>query len=168
MRSTGRTTCAGTSQLVMVNLDFEVSLDRRRAERYLAACETLDSRLRERLVLVLCGMPKGIPKSRILECVLRLRPYCHCIGFQSEGCEAPAADASLLSGTIAVLHEDKLAVQGPTDPERLGRLIGSMHARQANVLLRCLPKWQDLKPLARTGIDLISVAEDERDAGELG
>src|SRR6185437_7867561 len=60
---------SGASHLVLVNVDFEVFLERRRTERYVAVCQALDGRLRERLVAILSGMPRGFPKSRILECV---------------------------------------------------------------------------------------------------
>jgi PAS domain S-box-containing protein len=73
----------GGSQLILVNVDFDVFQVRRRTERYVAACRALDNRLRERLVLVLSGIPKAVPKSRVLECVMRLRPFCHNVGFQS-------------------------------------------------------------------------------------
>jgi hypothetical protein len=86
-------------------LDFEVFLDRRRAERYVAACQALDSRLRDRLVLVLTGMPKGFPKSRVLECVMRLRPFCHGVGFQSDSMDAPAVELLLLGTSIVVLQD---------------------------------------------------------------
>ncbi len=85
---------AGGSMLILVNVSFEVFLDRRRTERYVVACQALDSRLRERLVLVLSEMPKGFPKSRVLECVGRLRPFCNGVGFQSDGMEAPAVELS--------------------------------------------------------------------------
>ena len=154
---------AGASLLTLVNLDFDVFLDRRRADRYLAACEALDTRLRERLVVVLCGIPKSLPKSRILECILRLRPFCHRIGFQSDGVEAPSVDGSLLSGAIVVLPEERLASHGAVDSEKLRRLINAIHARQANVLLRRMPKWSDLQPLVGIAIDLVSAIEDESD-----
>jgi PAS domain S-box-containing protein len=154
----------GTPLLTMVNLDFDVFLDRRRADRYLAACEALDTRLRQRLVVVLSGIPKNFPKSRMLECVLRLRPFCHRIGFQSDSMEAPSVDGSLLSGAIVVLPEERLATRGAVDPEKLGRLVVAMHARQAHVLLRRVRTLDDLQPLAGIAIDLVSAIEDERDA----
>jgi hypothetical protein len=155
----------GASILTLVNLDFEVFLDRRRADRYLAACEALDPRLRERLVVVLAGIPKSFPQSRVLECVLRLRPFCHRIGYQSDGLEAPPVDGSLLSGAIVVLPGERLATQGAVDSEKLGRLIATIHARQAHVLLRRVRTWVDLQPLARVAIDLVSAIGDERDSG---
>jgi PAS domain S-box-containing protein len=154
---------AGASLLTLVDLDFNVFLDRRRADRYLAACGALDTRLRERLVVVLCGIPNSLPKSRVLECILRLRPFCHRIGLQSDGMEAPSVDGSLLSGAIVVLPEERLASHGAVDPEKLRRLINAIHARQAHVLLRRVRKWSDLQPLASIAIDLVSAIEDERD-----
>ena len=96
----------GGSQLILVNVDFDVFLVRRRTERYVAACRTLDNRLRERLVLVLSGIPKAVPKSRVLECVMRLRPFCHGVGFQSDSMEGPSVEFSLLGTAIVVLQED--------------------------------------------------------------
>lgn len=155
----------GASVLTMVHLDFDVFLDRRRADRYLAACEALDTRLRERLVVILSGIPKSLPRSRVQECVLRLRPFCHRIGFQSDGMEAPSIDGSLLSGAIVVLQEERLAVHGAVDAEKLGRLTATIHARQAHVLLHRVRKWDDLQPLAGIAIDLVSAIEDERGSG---
>ena len=118
----------GASILTLVNLDFEVFLDRRRADRYLAACEALDPRLRERLVVVLAGIPKSFPQSRVLECVLRLRPFCHRIGYQSDGLEAPPVDGSLLSGAIVVLPE-RTAGDAGCGGSRKARSTDRRHAR---------------------------------------
>lgn len=155
---------SGGSRLIMVNLDFEVFLDRRRTERYAAACEALDPRLRERLVLVLCGIPRGFPKSRMLECVLRLRPYCHAIGFEVDGMEPPPVDPSLLSSAIVVVRGERLARNASKDIERLTRLIDEAHMRHAHVLLRQAASWAEAQSLSRAGIDLISVMTEERDA----
>jgi hypothetical protein len=70
-----------------------------------------------------------------------------------------------MSGAIVVLPEERLATYGAVDPEKLGRLIANIHARQAHVLLRRVRKWDDLQPLAGIAIDLVSAIEDERDAG---
>ncbi len=153
----------GRSLLVLVNVDFEVFLDRRRTERYVAACQALDTRLRERLVLVLSGMPKGFPKSRVLECVMRLRPLCHGIGFQSDGMEAPSVELSLLGAATVVLQEDRQAARTARDTERLGKLVDSLHAYQASVLVRQVASWANAKALARLGVDLIAIGEDEHE-----
>jgi PAS domain S-box-containing protein len=154
----------GGSLLVMVNVDFEVFLDRRRTERYVAACQALDNRLRERLVLILSGMPRGCPKSRVLECVMRLRPFCHGVGFQSDSMEAPSVELSVLGAAIVVLRQEGRA---PGDPGRLSsKVIDSLHAYQARVLVRHVASWEDAKPLARLGVDLVSMIGDERDSAD--
>jgi PAS domain S-box-containing protein len=156
---------AGGSLLTLVNVDFEIFLDRRRTERYVAACQALDNRLRERLVLVLSGMPKGFPKSRVLECVMRLRPFCHGVAFQSDGMEAPTVDFSLLGASIVVLRRDRRVTLSAKDLEKLGKLIASLHAYQARVLVRQMASWEEVNQLNRLGVDLISMVDDERDAG---
>jgi PAS domain S-box-containing protein len=155
---------AGGSMLILVNVNFEVFIDRRRTERYVVACQALDGRLRERLVLVLSEMPKGFPKSRVLECVGRLRPFCNGVGFQSDGMEVPAVELSALGAAIVVLQAERRTSPTVKDLDKLGKLIESLHAYQARVLVRHVASWEDGRQLARRGVDLISMAEDERDA----
>jgi PAS domain S-box-containing protein len=150
----------GGGLLVLVNVDFEVFLDRRRTERYVAACKALDNRLRERLILVLSGLPKGVPRSRILDCIMRLRPYCHGIGFQSDSMEPPLIEFSMLAAAIVVLQDTGAAV----DTARLAKALDSLHAYQARVLVRHVTSWLAAKPLAQLGVDLVSVVQEERDA----
>jgi PAS domain S-box-containing protein len=152
----------GGSVLILVNVDFDVFLDRRRTERYMAACQALDIRLRERLVLVLSGLPNGLPSSRLIECVMRLRPFCHGVGFQSGNMQAPPVEFSLLGAAIVVLREDGRAMLTSKDLEALGRLIDSVHACRARVLVRGVPSWEATRPLARPGVDLVSIAGEER------
>ena len=150
----------GGGMLVLVNVDFEVFLDRHRTERYVAACHALDNRLRQRLILVLSGLPKGVPKSRVLDCVMRLRPFCHGIGFQSDSMEVPLVEFSLLAAAIIVLQDTGASV----DTARLAKAVDSLHAYQARVLVRHVTSWVAVKPLAQLGVDLVSVVQDERDA----
>ncbi len=117
-----------------MNVDFDVFQVRRRTECYVAACRTLDSRLRERLVLVLSGIPKAVPKSRVLACVMRLQPFCHNVGFQSDSMEGPSVEFSLLGTAFVVLRDDGRTATG--DPVALGKLIESLHAHRASVLVR--------------------------------
>ena len=157
---------AGGSMLILVNVSFEVFLERHRAERYVAACRALDTRLRERLVLVLSEMPRGFPKARVLDCVGRLRPFCHGVGFQAEGLEPPAVDLALLGAAIVVCRVDRRTAQLARDLEKIRKLVDSLHACQAQVLVRHVTSWDDVRQLARIGVDLIAMAADERDADE--
>jgi PAS domain S-box-containing protein len=150
----------GAAPLTLVNVDFEVFLDRRRTERYVAACQQLDGRLRERLILVLSGMPKGFPKSRVLDCVMRLRPFCHGVGVQSDTMEPPALDLSSLGVSLIVLRDDRQSAKTTKDVERLTKQIDSLHAHQARVLVRHVESWLESKPFAAAGVDFISIAEN--------
>jgi hypothetical protein len=116
--------------------------------------------LRERLILVLSGLPKGVPKSRVLDCVMRLRPFCHGIGFQSDSMEVPLVEFSLLAAAIVVLQDTGASV----DTARLAKAVDGLHAYQARVLVRHVKSWVAVKPLAPLGVDLVSVVQDERDA----
>jgi hypothetical protein len=142
------------------DVDFEMFLDRRRTERYVAACQALDGRLKERLILVLSGLPKGVPKSRVLDCVMRLRPFCRGMGFQSDNMEAPLVELSLLAAAIVVLQDTR----APVDTARLAKAVDGLHAYQGRVLVRHVTSWMAAKPLAQLGVDLVSVIQDVRDA----
>ena len=94
---------------------------------------------------------------------MRLRPYCHGVGFQSDSLEPPSVELSLLGSAIVVLQQDK---RTPSDLGKLSKLVDSLHAYQARVLVRHVTSWEDAKPLARMGVDLVSMVEDERDAAD--
>jgi PAS domain S-box-containing protein len=153
----------GGSQLILMNVEFDVFLVRRRTERFVTACQALASRVRERLVLVLSGMPKGFPKSRTLECVTRIRPFCNGVGFQSNNMEIPPVEFSLLGASIVVLQNGKGRIPSPKGSEALGKAIDALHACRARVLVRHVPSWQAAKSLAGLGVDLVSITNDERE-----
>src|SRR5262249_16702368 len=92
----------GSLLLTLVRLHFDGFLNERRLQRYLAACQALDDRLRRRLVLVLRGLPKGVPNSRVLDCTARVHPFCHGVGLQSDDMDVPALDPALLNSAIVV------------------------------------------------------------------
>lgn len=155
---------AGDSQLILVNVDFEVFLDRRRTDRYVAACQQLDDRLRQRLLLVLFGMPKGVPKSRLMDCMMRLRPFCHGLALQLDKADVASADLSSLGVSLIVMEDGWRSPAEVREIEKLAKTVDSLHAQQARVLVRHVGSWLEAKPLARIGVDLISVARDEHDA----
>jgi hypothetical protein len=95
---------------------------------------------------------------------MRLRPFCHGVGFQSDSMEAPSVELSVLGAAIVVLRQEGRA---PGDPGRLSsKVIDSLHAYQARVLVRHVASWEDAKPLARLGVDLVSMIGDERDSAD--
>jgi hypothetical protein len=45
--------------------------------------------------------------------------------------------------------------------------VDSLHAFQARVLVRHVASWADAKALARLGVDLVGISEDEREGGSV-
>ena len=114
-------------------------------------------------MLVLSGMPKGFPKSRVLQCVTRLRPFCHGVGFQSNTMEIPSVEFSLLGASIVVLQGGERTMPSQKGSEALGKAIDALHACRAHVLVRHVPSWQAVRSLGGLGVDLVSITGDERE-----
>ena len=155
---------SGASTLILVNVDFEVFFDRRRTERYIADCRALDPRVCERLIPVLSGIPKGVPRSRVLDFAIRLKPYCQSVAYQCVAMEMPPVEGSALHDAIVVLREED-ALDNPDEGERFRRLVSTLHAHQASVLVRHVAR-RAVGSLAQLGVDLVSMAEDEHDSDE--
>jgi len=154
----------GSVHPIMVAADFEVFLDRRRTERYIAACQQLDQRLRSRLILVLSRMPYGVPKSRVLECVVRIRPFCRGVGFQAESVELPPVEFSVLGASIVVLQESDLNAYSADHLAKLEKLIGVVRTHRARVLVREVSNRRCAVRLLKLGVDLVALAEEEEEA----
>ena len=82
--------------------------------------------------------------------------------------EFPSVDPSLLSGAIVVVRGERRTRRGARDMERLRRLVDEVHMRHAHVLRRQAANWDEAQSLSKSGIDLISVVAEERDAGSDG
>ena len=151
---------AGTTLPIMAIVDFEVFLDRSATERYVAACQQLDQRLRPWLILVLAHLPLGVPQSRVQECVTRLRPFCSSVAFQAEALELPAIEFSSLGASVVVVQEGDLNGWAAGDVAKLGKLVGVVRANRARVLVRQVSSWVNAKRLLKLGVDLVAMAQD--------
>jgi PAS domain S-box-containing protein len=150
----------GDSNPVMVEVDFDVFNSRVATERYIALCRELDPRLTGRLVLLLSGLPEGLPKTRLFECVNRLRPYCRSVGFQAETVAALAPIDFSVSGT-PIVALPAAALAGVAD-DRLRRFIASLHARRAKLLVRRIGSDVAAALLLAQGADMISLLRSSR------
>ena len=155
-----RELASGRSPSILLNVDYEVFLERRHTERYVADLCALDQRLRDRLILVLSGIPKGVPRSRVLDFVMRLRPYCQNVAFQCSDIEMPPIEGAVLHDAI-VAFGDLHVLRDPDEGERFATLVGVLHAHRANVLVRRVAR-EAVGSLAQLGVDLVSVVSDER------
>ncbi len=124
---------AGSTLPVLIPIAFDVFLDRRCTDRYIAACKQLDERVRSRLIFVIAHLPLGVPRNRVLQCAVRLRPFCQTVAFECEGLELPPLETSLLSGSIVVLQEALLGRWTEDELVRLSRLIELVRCDRARL-----------------------------------
>jgi hypothetical protein len=125
-----------------------------------AGCRALDRRLQQHLILVLSNLPHGVPRNRVQECVMRLRPFCQMVAFQADGLHLPPVEPSLLSASVVTLQEEDLNRWAHADLAKLGKLIEVSHTQLARVLVRHVSSLDNAKRLLRLGVDLISLEND--------
>jgi PAS domain S-box-containing protein len=144
-----------TNTPVLVNVRFDVFGARATTERYTALCGSLDARVCSRLILLLSGLPEGLPATRLLEWVNRLRPFCRSVGFQVEGMRSlMALDLTHFPNPIVALPPFPLAANATN---RLRDQIRSLHARRAKVLVRRVLSEDDAGAYLALGADMISM-----------
>jgi GGDEF domain-containing protein len=150
----------GSNHPVLVAVSFDVFHTRARTDRYIESCQKLDARLRQRLILVLSQLPYGIAKSRVMECVTRLRPFCRGVGFAVEDLDAPPIDLSAASVAIVALTADTLQRAKGAASGRFVKFIGTIHAQRARVLVRHVTSGESASRLMTLGVDLVSRAAE--------
>jgi PAS domain S-box-containing protein len=148
----------GSNQPVLVTVSFDIFNTRGRTDHYIAGCQKLDPRLRRRLILILTDLPDGIPRSRVLQCVTRLRPFCRGVGFAVSELEAPPVDLSNAGVPIVTLMAENLRGTDGNAKAKLAKLIGTLHANRARLLVRHCASWESASNLLSAGADLVSLA----------
>jgi hypothetical protein len=143
----------GDANPVLVAVRFDVFRSRAATERYIAVCQKLDRRVASRLVFLLTGLPEGVPKTRLLEWINRLRPFCRSVGFQLD-------DLGRLA-QIDLSHSDQVIIAIPSvalaglSQDRLLVLTNSLHARRAALLVRRVLSEDEAAALLSAGVDMI-------------
>jgi PAS domain S-box-containing protein len=145
------------SGTVFLDVSFDVFQSRLAIECYLDACRKLDLSVRQGLVLVLTGLPEGLPSSRMLDCVHRLRPFCRAVGFALDSLELPTLDLALANGPVLVLDATVVPnVQLPSP--KLEKLIAHARALRARMLVRGVTERHVSDRLLAGGVDLVGLA----------
>jgi PAS domain S-box-containing protein len=146
----------GDATPLLVNVRFDVFATRPATERYFATCRRIDQRVSGHLVMMLSALPEGLPKTRQLECVNRLRPFCRGVGYHvAELANLAAIDLSFSGTPIVSLPAHALIDQ---DPEKLKALLGSLHAKRARVLIHGVASERDAAWFRLNGADMISMS----------
>jgi PAS domain S-box-containing protein len=156
---------SGGLRTMFVPVSFSVFQDRRILDRYLAACQALDERLRQHLVLTLTDTPQGVPRNRVLDCVLRLRPLCRTVCYQADNLEVPPIEFSLLGDSFIVTHEADLRQWDLDHLVKLEKLIGLAHAHRGRTLVRQVSDRAKAVRLLKLGVDFVAL-NDLRGAAE--
>ena len=148
----------GDARPILVNVRFDVFTTRLATERYLATCLKIDERVSGRLIPLLSSLPEGLPKTRQLECVNRLRPFCRGVGYQVDDmAELTLIDLSFSGTPIVSLPSTALASD---DPYKLKAIMNSLHARRAKVPVRGVSSTEDAAWFRLLGADLIMMRAD--------
>jgi PAS domain S-box-containing protein len=149
----------GDSTPFLVKISFDIFATRVTTERFFATCGKIDRRLTGRLVLLLSSLPNGVPRSRLQDCVNRLRPFCGGVGYQvDEVAGLPEIDLSNSFNPIVVLP---VTACGSSTPVKLKALFSSLQTRRARVLIRGVGSEKDAAALRGLGVDMISMRRPE-------
>jgi PAS domain S-box-containing protein len=144
---------------VLVRLNFDIFATRMTTDRFFAMCAKIDRRVSSRLVLLLSSLPEGLPRTRLQDCVNRLRPFCRGVGYQVDDIAAlPEIDLANSFNPIVVLP---LTACSASTPGRLRELFTSLQTRRAKVLIRGVGSEKDAAALRTLGADMIAMRRPE-------
>ena len=123
-------------------------------ERLLGRLQSLDSRVRSRLGIILSDVPKSTHVSRVQDAMARLQPFCSTLGLGLSDMDIPSFDLSFLPSPIVTVDS---RVLGDTLPVvRLGRLALGLHLKRARLLVRHVGSAKDARQLRAEGVDYIT------------
>ena len=150
-----QTALQGSASPVFVELGFEVFDARRKVDRYLATLSKLDVKMQRRLTLMLSQLPPGLPRTRLQDCIQRVRPYCRAAGFELEELRLQPPSRSLPGGAVLAV-----SASGWVDlpDSQLAQLLATVHACGCTLLVRHVGSRDAAVTLRTLGVDLISMA----------
>jgi PAS domain S-box-containing protein len=149
------TMAQGDTMPLLIRISFEIFANRAMTDRFFATCGKIDQRLTGRLVLLLSGLPQGLPRSRLQDCVNRLRPFCGGVGYQVDDmAELPEIDLSNSFNPIVVLP---LSACSASTPGKVRELFSALQTRRAKVLIRGVGSEKDAAALRSLGADMIAM-----------
>jgi PAS domain S-box-containing protein len=145
----------GDTTTVLVKISFEIFSKRARTERFFATCATIDARVSRRLVILLSSLPAGLPRTRLQDCVNRLRPFCQGVGYQIEEIEA-LAQIDLSNSYNPVVAVPAAACKVNT-LNKLRDLFNSLQTWKARILITEVASEKDATAFRSIGADMISM-----------
>jgi hypothetical protein len=138
---------------LMLTLSFGIFAARAATERFFAVCAKLDPRVTGRLILLLSTLPAGLPRTRLQDCVNRLRPYCRAVGYEFNAlADLEEIDLSNSYNPILVLPA-AACVDSALDA--LAALFLSLQSRRAKVMIRDVASERDATAFRSVGADMV-------------
>ena len=114
-----------------------------------------------RLVLLLSSVPNGVPRTRLQDCVNRLRPFCRGVGYQvDDPAELPELDLTNSFNPIVVLP---VAACSLAAPGKARTLFAALQSRRAKILVAGVRSDSDAAALLALGADMFAKAPVEPD-----
>jgi hypothetical protein len=156
----------GETMPLLVRISYDIFSTRAATDRFFRICEKIDRRMTGRLVLLLSSVPNGVPRTRLQDCVNRLRPYCRGVGYQvDDPNELPELDLTNSFNPIVVLP---IAACNLGAPARTRALFATLQSRRAKVLVAGVGSDSDAATVLALGADMVAMAQTEPDGHRPG
>jgi PAS domain S-box-containing protein len=156
----------GETMPLLVRISFDIFATRAATERFFGICEKIDRRMTGRLVLLLSSVPNGVPRTRLQDCVNRLRPYCRGVGYQvDDAAELPELDLTNSFNPIVVLP---IAACSLGAPAKARALFTALQSRRAKVVVAGVVSDSDAATALALGADMVAMTQTEPDGRGAG
>lgn len=156
-----RSALEGSARPVLIELGFETFVDRQRVDRYLTALAKLDTKLRQRIIVILSQLPTGVGRNRLHDAVQRLRPLCRGVGFEIDDLTMPLVDFVFSGPPILAISARIRRGERPFPTGSVARLVEPLHAFRGRLLVRHVASRDAARQLRRMGVDMVSYWQDQ-------
>ena len=140
--------------LLAVSVQASTLRDRAAFEAFSSACGGMAQALRNRLILVLDGLPRDLSPSVLTECLQRLRGYSRLQGLRLQ---SPNLDDLQLTATrahLVLVDFAPVAAWLRREPRQFRKLLMGLHRVGARLLVDDVPSAAAAERLHEAGIDL--------------
>ncbi len=149
----------GKAMPLLVEISFDIFATRAATERFFAMCTKIDARVSSRLIVLLSSLPEGLPRSRLQDCINRLRPFCRGVGYLIEDvADLSRFDLSNSFNPIVALPDPACI---PHEAGNLKGLFTSLQSRRAKILVYGVATDEHAAVLRSLGADMITMKRPE-------
>ncbi|MCF4166896.1 hypothetical protein L2U69_14685 [Zavarzinia compransoris] len=147
----------GPPPVMVVPLSFAMLSDRHGVEQFLALARPLPPALRRQLILMVTGLARDTPRSRLTDIAQRLAPFCRRVSAAIDGLDdAPIDYPDFRPTGLLVQWTPDLAQEIRQNGDRLRRLSARAHRHNCLIVVQGAADALDRKRLeAEFAVDLI-------------